>query len=145
MANAKAKLYHTTTKYLNSLPVVNGQIIFVSDNNSVCVDMNDKRVNYSTMHVFPLEVDRTLYQHPVDNFYFVEETNVLWRYKEGKGWQQVTSGGLQPEIFMGNTVDDFPEEGLENSLYAGDDAIYKWDASRTQYKAIANKTGWEEL
>lgn len=41
MANAKATLYYTKEQYLNSLPVEDGNIIFVPDSNKVCLDLRN--------------------------------------------------------------------------------------------------------
>lgn len=52
MAKAKAKLFYTTSKYLDTLPVKNGNIIFVSDINTVCLDMHNRRTTYATIYTF---------------------------------------------------------------------------------------------
>ena len=46
MAKSKAKLYYTTSEYLPTLPIRSGNIIFVPDDNKVCLDMVDQRFEY---------------------------------------------------------------------------------------------------
>lgn len=77
MANAKAKLFYTTSKYLKTLPVKNGNIIFVPDINTVCLDMSDQRFYYSTIKEYETEEQRTTEPFPNEGFYYVIETNCI--------------------------------------------------------------------
>lgn len=75
MANAKAKLYYTKQKYLDTLPIENGNIIFVPDSLTLCLDLNKQRYSYKTIQVFATNEERAAYATPNEGFYFVEETN----------------------------------------------------------------------
>ena len=77
MANAKAKLFYTKEKYLSTLPVKNGQIIFVPDAHKVCLDMSTQRFTYQTILELETERDRLSIQAPLNGFYFVEEDNAI--------------------------------------------------------------------
>lgn len=77
MPNAKAKLYYTTSKYLTTLPVENGNIIFVPDVNMVCLDMGNQRFSYQTIKTFVTDADRLALPFPKEGFYYVEETDTI--------------------------------------------------------------------
>ncbi len=79
MANARAKLYYTQQKYLDSLPVNNGNIIFCPDSYTFCLDMNGQRFTYQTIKIYKTDAERLNDKAPHEGFYFVEETNVAWR------------------------------------------------------------------
>ena len=79
MANAKAKLYYTKQQYLDSLPIANGNIIFVPDSNTVCLDMGSQRFTYQTIKTYETDQERIDTPFPNIGFYYVEETNSIWR------------------------------------------------------------------
>lgn len=139
--SAIVKFIYTTDSKLAELPIVDGQVIFVHDTRKFCLDMDNIRVTYSNIQVLPQESDRTQILAPTEGFYFVDETNVMWRYKGG--WRQITPSNLDPLVFA--AFEDFPPTGKENTLYVTDDATYKWDSLTTQYICIANKTEWKEV
>lgn len=140
---AQSKLYYTTPERLESLPVTNGNIIFVPDGNMVCLDFKDTRFTYQTIKVFATEEERRNTPFLNDGFYFVAETNVVWRWT-GDSWKKVTPSNLQP-TFYGETKDLFPEEGNTDSLYFTDDGIYNWKAQFNEYNLIANANTWESI
>ena len=43
---AQMKLVYTTAAKSNSLSVVDGQIIYLADENQICLDMKGKRLTY---------------------------------------------------------------------------------------------------
>lgn len=141
MPNAIVKFYYTANSKLSELPVADGQIIFVYDTKKFYLDMNGLRLGYSDIQVLALESDRTSILAPTEGFYFVDETDVLWRYKGG--WKQVTPDNVSPIVMA--DYEEFPPTGKENTLYVTDDATYKWDAVSSQYVCVSNKTEWTTL
>ena len=139
---AVVKLYRTKSERLSQLPVRNGNIIFVSDTRQICLDADGLRIPYDPIKIFDTEKERAECD-PVTGFYFVNETNVLWRYAD-KAWTQLTPSNLTPIVY-GKVLADFPQEGQSDILYVADEAIYKWDSAASQYTIAANKTIWEEL
>lgn len=137
---AKATMYYTTASRLNDLGIVDGQIIFTSDTKTIYLDMKSKRHGYSTIQIFDTDADRAGVLAPVEGYYYVEDTHVLWRYK-GK-WVQITPDNLEPIVFYDNK-NSFPLTGVANTLYCTDNAIYNWKQS--SYNMIANKTEWETI
>lgn len=139
---AVVRVYTTVAAKLNKLPVTDGNLVFVSDTHHLYLDYNGLRIGYNCIQEFSTEEDRVNKLAPVEGYYYVEETGVMWHYKDG--WKQLTPSNLQP-IFFGTSVEDFPKEGKENTLYAADRAIYKWNAAARTYMCVANNTKWTTI
>ena len=141
MPSTKAKLFYTKEKYLSSLPVKDGQIIFVPDSNKVCLDMISTRYSYETIKVFQTEKERNNYT-PIEGFYFVEETKVIWRWS-GEKWNQISPVNLNPVVY-GASEEEFPSIGTSNTLYYTDEGIYNWKETQ-EYNLIANANRWDKI
>jgi hypothetical protein len=141
MANVM-KVYTTVATKLSSLPVQDGQLIFVSDTRQIYLDFSGTRVSYNIIQTFNTDEDRATWLVPIEGFYFVKSTGVLWNYSSG--WTQLSPDNLN-QIFFGETIDDFPTLGNECLLYITDDATYKWDVLTGSYKMVSNKTEWDVL
>jgi hypothetical protein len=141
MANAIVKMYATVNSRLSALDVKDGQLIFTTDTKQLFLDYNGLRLAYDCVQVFPTDEVRKSVLAPIEGFYYVESTAVLWRYKNG--WIQISPDNINP-IYMGG-VDSFPAEGDNSTLYVADDAIYKWDSSTKTYLMVSNKTEWSTL
>lgn len=139
--SAIVKFYHTVDSKLAQLPVRDGNLVFVTDTKKMYLDINGNRLPYIDIQILSQETDRTSILAPIEGFYYVEETNVLWRYKGS--WKQVTPDNITP-LFFGD-YDSFPEQGSSGTLYVSDNATYKWDSVKSQYVCVANKTEWNYL
>lgn len=74
---AQMKLVYTTSKKLDTIEIVDGQIIFLSDENQICLDMKNKRLKYKAIKTFNTDEER-LTTPPIEKtFYFVFETNIM--------------------------------------------------------------------
>lgn len=132
---AQMKLVYTTAAKLDSLSVVDGQIIYLADENQICLDMKGKRLTYRSIKTFDTDAERFATQPIPKTFYFVFETNVMWQYNNG--WQQITASGLTPILYF-DTEENLPEHGEVNKLYYTDTGIYNWRESDNKYNLIAN-------
>lgn len=141
MAAPVVKLYHTTSERLKDLKVSNGNMVFVKDTHRVYLDLNDIRTCYDGVQIYPTEAERLSSGAPSEGFFYVEETNVLWRFKGT--WTQLTPENLSPTFF--GSYADFPKHGRQNVLYIDDDALYKWDEVSSSYLMVANKTEWQTV
>ena len=137
---AKVKFYSTVASKLADLPVVDGQFILVRDQRTIYVDLNGMRLGYHDIQVVSSESDRTQILAPTEGFYYVDETNVMWRYKGG--WKQITPSNVTPFVY--GEFDSFPKVGKEGTLYATKNETYIWDSTLSSYICIANKTEWKE-
>lgn len=136
------RVYTTVAAKLDKMPVSDGNLVFVSDTHRLYLDYNGLRIGYNCIQEFATDKDRTDKLAPVEGYYYVEETGVMWRYKDG--WKQLTPSNLQPLVF-GTSVTDFPTEGKENMVYVADKAIYKWHAATRTYMCVANNTEWTSI
>lgn len=141
MSLAILKVYATNAAKLSQLQVQDGQLIFVTDTKRIFLDFNGIRVSYSTIQVFSTDEERLQVLAPIEGFYYVEDTNIIWRYN--KGWKQITPSNLIP-FFFGDR-EDFPPTGNNNMIYLSDDAIYKWDSLLQDYLIVSTKNVWTKL
>lgn len=75
---------NTVDSKISSFPIKDGQIIFVSDKKMILFDFNNQRTEYKQITILTKDIDRTNILAPITGaFYYVEDTNVLWYYKNG--------------------------------------------------------------
>lgn len=120
---AQMKLVYTTSKKINSLDIVDGQVIYCPDDNIIALDMKSQRFVYKTIRTFDTDADRINAVFASPGFYYVEETNIIWRLTNGKTWRQITPTNASPIVY-GETEEVFPSMGEEGILYHTDKGIY---------------------
>lgn len=130
------KLVATTSSKIRSLTIQSGQLIFIQDLGRIAFDFNDKRVFYNQIVELESEAVRQSLEAPLDGYYFVVGTGVLWAYKSG--WTQLTGS---PENIEFIDV-DLPALGQENKLYVSktEQEVSVWDEETNQYIKVANYT-----
>lgn len=140
--SAIVKFYSTTSNQLNEIPQADGQIIFTKDTQIIYLDDEGVRLPYNVIKIFKKDSFREALINPAEGFYFVEETAVLWRYKDK--WKQLTPDNLQ-QVIIGKTLNDFDSLGNPTSLYVTDNGIYKWDDLLKEYRIVSNATTWTNI
>lgn len=94
MAKAESKTilkaYSTVESKLPTLPLEDGQLIFVYDKKKIILDNHGVRTVYEQIQTIEKEEQRNDLLAPIDSFYFVIETSILWRYSNGH-WNQITT------------------------------------------------------
>ena len=141
---AQMKLIYTTASKLNELPVSDGQIIYAPDDNTICLDMRSQRFTYKTIRTFNTDAERLMAASASAGFYYVEETNIIWRKTLNGAWRQITPSNLEP-VFCGGSTDAFPQTGMEGVLYYTKEGIYGWDSETNKYILIANANTWGSI
>lgn len=136
-------LYTVSAKNLSKLPVRDGNVIFVTDSATVCLDINGIRYSYNTLQTFKTEEDREKYSAVIDGYYYVLSSNVMWNFSNGS-WKQLTPSNLEPVVFAMD-AHDFPKEGNPTTLYVADKAMYKWNTATKEYAMVSNLTEWNGL
>lgn len=138
MAEATFKIVATTSDKVKNLVIKNGQLIFVQDKGRVAFDFKDKRVFYNQITELDKEQERTSLSSPVNGYYFVIETAVLWLYN-GE-WIQITTPP-RDVVFIGV---ELPELGQAKTgtLYVNkaEKEISVWDENTNSYVVVADKT-----
>lgn len=128
----------TTSEKLSSLLIKNGQIVFVKDKRRIALDWDGKRTFYNQITELETDYERASMPSPLDGYYFVIETAILWRYDND--WIQITS---KPDdiVFIGA---ELPELGQakEKTLYVDKTKkeISVYDKTANSYVVVANKT-----
>lgn len=141
---ALMRLVYTTPAKIDSLDVVDGQIIFCPSDNIIALDMKDQRFFYKTIRIFNTEEQRENAAFAAPGFYYVEESNLIWRLTNSKIWRQITPTKISPIIY-GKTEEVFPSIGSEGILYYTDKGIYNWKPQLNTYNLIANTNIWENI
>ena len=90
MAKTILKAYSTVESKLPTLPLEDGQLIFVYDKKKIILDNRGVRTVYEQIQTIETEEQRNDLLAPIDSFYFVIETSILWRYTNGH-WNQITT------------------------------------------------------
>lgn len=131
-------LVATTSDRVRELVIKDGQLIFVQDMGRVAFDFKGKRVFYNQIAEINTEAERRSMESPLNGYYFIVETAVLWVYRNG--WTQIT-GEPQEIVFVGI---ELPALGQKNTLYAnttdGAESISVWDDGLNTYIVVADKT-----
>lgn len=126
----------TTSSKLSKLVIKDGQLIFIQDKGRIAFDFKGKRIFYNQIIELDTEQERVTLDSPMNGYYFIIETAVLWSYQDE--WIQITS---KPEevLFIGV---ELPELGQEKTLYVDKDdkEISVWDEENQQYITVANYT-----
>lgn len=126
----------TTSDRLSDLVIKSGQLIFVKDKNRIALDFKDERKFYNQITELDAEYERTSLSSPLNGYYFVIETAVLWYYKDG--WTQITT---KPDdiVFIGT---ELPELGQEKTLYVNKakKEIAVYDTDTNGYLVVADNT-----
>ncbi len=107
--NVKLSVIATTASQLPNLDIKNGQLIFVKDEQSIALDLNDKRTVYKQIVVLQTDSERTSLLAPISGlFYFVKDTNILWTYQSE--WKQIT---VSPES-INESIEEISEQEILN-------------------------------
>lgn len=130
------KLVATTSQKIRSLTIESGQLVFLYDIGRIAFDYKGTRVFYNQIVELESEAFRQSLENPLDGYYFVVGTGVLWVYKGG--WIQVTG---KPESIEFIDV-ELPQLGQEDKLYIDktEQNISVWDDETNKYIMVANCT-----
>lgn len=116
---ANVKFIATNSNKLSEIAKKDGQIIFSRDEQVIYLDSSNKRTAFKNILIIDTEANRAQSVAIEGCFYFVEDSNLLYRYKDSQ-WNCLNSSEI---IF--NDRNAFPEIGDATKLYATNDAIYK--------------------
>lgn len=125
----------TTKSKVSSLPVKNGQMIFVKDKEKIYYDWDNKRTAYHDIEELATNAERTGLESPKNNkIYLVEEDHTLWQYA-GSKWIKLTN---EPNVVFANSPIDLPSlGGKANTLYIADKKLYIYNTGNSSFEEIA--------
>lgn len=139
---AEIRFFLTNSEHIGEIEVAIGNLIFSEDDKKIYLDGGSGRICYDSIIVFALDSDRYYYQNPIDGFYFVEETKVLWRYSNGE-WTAITDPPVNNVVFI--PYSELPPEGDFAVLYICDKEFYIWNPTTQQYEEMNAESIWHEV
>ena len=116
------KVVSTISERLDLLPIEYGQLIFVKDTKQLYFDHLTGRILYNQITILETEEQRLNILKPIIGFYFVKNTNIIWRYEQE--WIPLTNPPSTQIEFLPKT--EFPKVGKINILYIDGIKIYRW-------------------
>ena len=130
------KVIATSSSRIRDLIIRDNQLIFIRDKGRIAFDSQGKRVFYNQIVEVETEAERLALVNPIEGYYFVIGSAVLYHYKNG--WTQITERP-QEILFIGV---ELPELGQEGKLYIDTDdrEISVWDEETDKYITVSNYT-----
>jgi hypothetical protein len=140
MADYEFKVIYTTSDKVRTITHKWGQLIFCKDTREIYSDDASERKVYGQIIVIATEAMRQALI-PVTAFYFVSETNTLWRYD--REWNVINEPPKEYIVFANRR--DFPQEGNPNVLYIDGTLIYRYiDGAYQLMNGEAGSLVWDE-
>ena len=130
------KFIATTSDKIDSIPVVSGQLIFSRDDRVIYLD-TDVRTSFQQIITLIDDDQRLAIQFPLQGYYFVKSTKILWTYENGN-WIQITEPPKQEVVY------GLPDVGEENVLYMEGTKLYRWDKLSNSYIEMGIQI-WEAI
>ena len=130
------KFIATTSDKVDSIPIVSGQLIFSRDDRVIYLD-TDVRTSFQQIITLIDDDQRLAIQFPLQGYYFVKGTKILWTYENGK-WIQITEPPKQEVVY------GLPDVGEENVLYMEGTKLYRWDKLSNSYIEMGIQI-WEAI
>lgn len=131
-------LIATQSSRIKDLVIKDGQLIFIQDVGRIAFDFKGKRTFYNQIVEIETEAERISLDSPLDGYYFVIDTAVLWFYKEK--WIRITE---QPNEVIQIGV-ELPALGQakEGTLYVNkaEREIAVFDSASQDYVIVSDYT-----
>lgn len=131
-------LIATQSSRIKDLVIKDGQLIFIQDVGRIAFDFKGKRTFYNQIVEIETEAERISLDSPIDGYYFVIDTAVLWFYKEK--WIRITE---QPNEVIQIDV-ELPALGQakEGTLYVNkaEREIAVFDSASQDYVIVSDYT-----
>lgn len=132
------------------IPVTDGQFLIVTDTKQLMYDFGATRITLGDIIELDTEAERVALLTPLDKFYFVKDTKVLWRYTSGawQSWADATtvSNHVSATILSTDGVHGLRYDAT-NSVLQYKDANNKWvtipmGGSSTAVTTMLTAAGW---
>lgn len=117
------EIVKTNKSLLGATDISNGCVYFVDDTKELFFDFDSKRSEVKDILVLEKESERTsILFVPLNKFYFVLETKILWLYKDGS-WYQVSQSVSPSTDPSSITIADLSKISTGLSISAKDNKI----------------------
>lgn len=120
---AGIKFFLTSSSKIDTITVSAGNLIFCEDTQTIFLDSPNGRIAYRDIITLATDAARIALPNPIETFYFVDETCVLWKYFNNT-WNQITATPEDQIVFA--NYSDFPPVGNTARLYVDGLDIYRY-------------------
>lgn len=136
------KFIATTSNKVESIKVTSGQLIFSRDDRVIYLDSDLGRTSFQQIITLVSEQQRLNLTAPLEGFYFVKETCLLWNYIDG-AWVRISD---EPETYAYDSKEKFPSNGKKGKIYIDttNAKMYLWNELNSDY-VEANTLNWENM
>ena len=125
---AKLKLIETIQSKLSTLTKKDGQLIVVRDNASLHIDLDGNRIYISDWIDISTDEERLAMISPLSNkYYYVVETNKIWRYISGS-WVLISS------------IKDLNEHIEDTNIHINPTERTNWNSAKTHANSTHART-----
>lgn len=132
----------TDSSHIAEIEVKLGNLIFSEDDKKIFLDGNNGRVCYDSIMVFDTDAERLSYANPLDGFYFVSETKILWRYDDNT-WTSITEPPKNNVVFIPKS--ELPIQGESSILYVCGTEMFTWSQEDNEYLPMEADVYWKEV
>lgn len=122
---------------LNSIPIVNGQLIYVSDNQEIYWDTGNIRKQIIDIIILNTDNDFDNLLTPLTKFYYVKESNSLYYYT-GTSWLLINSGGADGTVIIWGQLTLNANNWVESTNYFSQQITINGASSVTQVDLLPN-------
>lgn len=146
--------FNTTVKSkandTSAIPVTDGQFLIVTDTKQLMYDFGTTRIVLGDIIELDTEAQRAALVTPLDKFYFVKDTKILWRYTSGS-WQrwadnETVSNHIGATILSTDGVHGLRFDVENNALqYQNEDdewVTIQMGGSSTAVTTVLTAAGW---
>ena len=139
--NPSMKFIATNSSKINSIPIKDGQLIFVQDTRQIFLDVHRQRQLYAQIMILLNDEVRKALISPIEGFYYTKQESVFWSYFNNE-WHQLT--GEDPMVVFAD--EGLPEEGVDNTIYVKDRDFYRWNDDLQDYLTVGGtELDWEDM
>lgn len=133
------KYIATTSDKINTIDIISGQLIFSRDDRVIYLDSDIGRTCFQQIMSVATEFLREHLVDPVQGFYFVKESKMLYNYDEEGNWILISQ---EPENLFFESEENFPTIGNINKLYIEKqkNKIFRWDMDKNVYTEMSAQT-----
>lgn len=150
MGNNKVpvSLIRTNIDKIDTIPIVNGQLILVEEMNGdsayIASDNRTGRVKYTDIVDLNSELEKDLITPSKNKFYYVKETNFLYRYIDND-WVCLNPISNSASVVQVELAIDLPLSGDINTVYfvKSENRTYYWNNDESKYYCAGSD--WHDI
>lgn len=145
-SRTKIKLIRTTLDKIDSIPVVNGQFILVTNNigksEYIAEDNEYGRQKFSNIEDLSFEREREMIVPSENKIYYIKETGLIYKYTNST-WDCLNKA----KVIQVDRVMDLPVVGNPFAIYfiKSKNQIYYWNEDELRYFNAGGGADWHDI